>query len=78
MLWLRDLFLHYVGEQAQLYTTDECDVSYLKCGQIPNVYSTTDFAAIVNGKIKLNHSIKHNVTCSRLIDLVSISINITK
>lgn len=78
MLWLRDLFLHYVGEQAQLYTTDECDLSYLKCGQIPNVYSTTDFAAIVNGKIKFNHSIKLNVTFSTLIDLVSIPIPITR
>jgi len=57
MLWLRDLFHHYVGEQAQLYTTDECNLSFLECGQIPNVYSTVDFAAVVNGKIKLNHSI---------------------
>ncbi|CAH1724816.1 unnamed protein product [Aphis gossypii] len=47
-LWLRDLMLYYVGEHAQLYTTDECDSSFLKCGQIPNVYSTVDFAAIVN------------------------------
>jgi len=57
MLWLRDLFHHYVGEQAQLYTTDECNLSFLKCGKIPNVYSTVDFAAVVNGKIKLNHSL---------------------
>jgi len=54
MLWLRDLIHTYVGEHALLYTTDECDLSYLKCGQIPNVYSTVDFAAIVNGTTKLN------------------------
>lgn len=59
-LWLRDLMLSYVGEHAQLYTTDECDSSYLKCGQIPNVYSTVDFAAIVNGKIKSNYSNFHS------------------
>ncbi|XP_025205824.1 beta-galactosidase-like, partial [Melanaphis sacchari] len=47
-LWLRDLILYYVGEQAQLYTTDECGLSYLKCGHIPNVLSTVDFAALVN------------------------------
>jgi len=52
MLWLRDLIHYYVGEHAQLYTTDECNLSFLKCGQIPNVFSTVDFAAIVNGKIK--------------------------
>lgn len=50
MLWLRDLMHSYVDGQAQLYTTDECDKSYMACGHIPNVYSTVDFAAVVNGQ----------------------------
>lgn len=48
-LWLRDLIHRYVDGQAQLYTTDECAMSYMSCGHIPNVYSTVDFAAVVNG-----------------------------
>lgn len=70
MLWLRDLIHHYVGEQAQLYTTDECNLSFLKCGRIPNVFTTVDFAAVVNGKIKLDHSLLLYVIGSRLIDIV--------
>lgn len=54
MLWLRDLILHYIDDRAQLYTTDECDLSYIKCGHIPHVYLTIDFAPIVNGELKLN------------------------
>lgn len=52
-LWLRDLVHRFVQDKAQLYTTDECDLSYMKCGHIPNVYSTVDFAAIVNGELQL-------------------------
>lgn len=54
MLWLRDLFLDYIEDKAQLYTTDECNISYMRCGHIPNVYSTVDFAPTVNGKLLTN------------------------
>ncbi|XP_025410669.1 beta-galactosidase-like [Sipha flava] len=47
-LWLRDLLRNYVGDKAQLYTTDECNIFYMKCGHIPNVYSTVDFSPTVN------------------------------
>lgn len=49
-LWLREIISQYVGDQALLYTTDECNLSYMSCGNIPNVYSTIDFAPIVNGR----------------------------
>lgn len=56
-LWLRDLVLNYVGNQAQLYTTDECNISYMECGHIPNVYSTVDFSPTVNSKFKFDHTV---------------------
>ncbi|XP_025409482.1 beta-galactosidase-1-like protein [Sipha flava] len=27
-LWLRDLLRNYVGDKAQLYTTDECNIFF--------------------------------------------------
>lgn len=53
-IWLRDLFLEYIEDKAQLYTTDECDISYIRCGHIQNVYSTVDFSPTANGKLLKN------------------------
>lgn len=48
---LRDIYLEYIEDKAQLYTTDECDLSYVKCGHVPNVFSTIDFGPTANGKL---------------------------
>jgi beta-galactosidase len=42
-LWLRDVFLRYVGDNAVLFTTDGNGSGYLRCGPIPGVFITVDF-----------------------------------
>lgn len=42
---MRDLVRNGVGPNAVLFTTDGDGVGYLKCGKIPEVYSTVDFGS---------------------------------
>lgn len=43
LLWLRDLFQSYVGNNAVLFTTDGQSLSMITRGKIPGVFSTIDF-----------------------------------
>lgn len=43
LLWLRDLFQSYIGNNAVLFTTDGRDLSMITRGKIPGVFSTIDF-----------------------------------
>ncbi|XP_050432684.1 beta-galactosidase-like [Adelges cooleyi] len=44
--WLRDTVQSFIGYRAILYTTDECDINYQRCGSIPKVYTTVDFSPL--------------------------------
>lgn len=41
--WLRDETKKYVNDKAVLFTTDMPNENALRCGQIPEVFTTIDF-----------------------------------
>lgn len=45
---MRDTFRQILGDEVVLFTTDGNADHYLKCGKIPNVFSTVDFGAAEN------------------------------
>ncbi|XP_003707178.2 beta-galactosidase [Megachile rotundata] len=49
---LRDIISAKVGTKALLYTTDGTEDTMLRCGSIPNVYTTIDFGA--NSNVRKN------------------------
>lgn len=41
--WLRDLTKKYVDDKAVLFTTDMPNENAIRCGRIPDVFTTIDF-----------------------------------
>ncbi|XP_025410648.1 beta-galactosidase-like, partial [Sipha flava] len=48
ILWLKNLTEYYFGDNAVFFTTDQCELSAMQCGHIPNVLSTVDFLPTAN------------------------------
>ncbi|XP_075226343.1 ectoderm-expressed 3 [Lycorma delicatula] len=47
-IWLRDLFRSYIHNNAVLFTTDGAGDGFMRCGPIPGVFITVDFAPGTN------------------------------